>query len=230
MTGTLNSNPSKYRYSRIAYCAYKACGRLFKVPTDRSGQLYCSWECWRAARARSHISVCSLRSCGASFDNGGDFDKKFCSDACRKAALALNRLPPTPSECLICDCDTGKPNRLYCSDECRAEARRRRSNPKSKKKRYKGRVRGTARPQDLTLYARVLDVGTKAAGKEIGKSKSAVNGLLFRAGLSSRGAPRAQHRREGSWAGRKSKSTTGSSTPSALPKKASASAPPTFTT
>ena len=194
MSGPLNGNPRKYRYTRVAFCARGGCGKLFCVPTDRPDQKFCSRACWNEHRARSHISICVHRACGREFDNKGDFDKKFCCKECLDAAMAAAKVVPfTPCLNFNCKADTGHPRRRYCSDGCRAAARSVRkalyvpqpSRPKEKKK----RVPTTT---DLALYARVMAVGTKSAGAEMKPpmSKSAVNGRMWRAGLSTEGAPR----------------------------------------
>lgn len=192
MTEPAEKSGGQFRAGTLRACAYTGCGNVFVVKKSWIYQRFCSNGCAyrsqikRPRRAIPLVVTCS--NCGNHFDNWGEAKAKYCSDACRDEAREKAKFKYA---CLSCGEDTGRYNRLYCSDLCRASGRathfaRREKRPSAPRK---ARQRATPRPQDALLLGRVLLIGTKAAGAEIGISKSAVNGRLWRSGLSSKGAP-----------------------------------------
>lgn len=167
-------------------CALSSCEKVFFVRPAWKGQRFCSRSCsGRNRRVLQHIVPCA--NCKVEFDSRGKL--KYCSYSCRSAAREKNRLQYA---CLgpSCENDTGNHKRLYCSEACRIAGRKEIWTQKEKSAPApQGRRYHLATPQDIALHRRAMEIGTYLAGKEFGITKSAVNGRLFRAQLSTKGAP-----------------------------------------
>ena len=108
------------------------CGKLFRATMDRGRQKqFCSKKCFVAVQPllQSFERICV--TCGTKYLTAEGYNSEYCSKGCKKAAYTLT--------CTICgkEYEAQNRNQAACSDECRKEDARRRSQELNKEEFYK---------------------------------------------------------------------------------------------
>ena len=185
------SAPKALASSKFIVCERDGCGNRFRRSTQRTR--FCCWDCYIVFKTSKRFAPCVI--CKKIFDNKNSTGKKYCSAACQRVARRMNL---TVYTCHICDSPLDRNWKLYCSKKCKAIARAvaQQIRPPRSRKGIKVHKPRTPTEDDLALYARVMQIGTRAAGAEINISKCAVNGRMHRCGLSTKNAPHS-HQQKG---------------------------------